>query len=80
MKTPRDLSGEQLAKTLCSRWDYRRTHQVGSHIILETETPGHQRLSIPNHTSLTVGTLGNILRAVSAHKHVTREALLESIL
>jgi hypothetical protein len=54
MKIPRDLSGEQLVRGLCSRWDYRRIHQVGSHIILETETPTHQRLSIPTHKTVMV--------------------------
>ncbi len=40
----------------------------GSQIILETEIPKHQRISIPNHNLLRVGTLNSILRAVSIHK------------
>lgn len=79
MKIPRDLGGEKLASALCRHWDYKRVHQAGSHIILETETPAHQRLSIPAHKSLNLGTLGNILRAVSTHKGVPKEAILESI-
>jgi len=39
-----------------------------------------QPLGLPAHTSLTVGTLGNIMRAESTHKEVSREVLLESIL
>jgi hypothetical protein len=27
---------------LCRDWDYRQVHQEGSHIILQTGTPGHQ--------------------------------------
>jgi len=46
---------------------------------LETETPGQQRISIPDHKVLNVGTLGNILRTVAAHKGVSRDAILESI-
>ena len=80
MKLPRDLSGEDLASGLCRHWNYRKTNQVGSHMILETEIPGHQRLSVPAHQALTVGTLGNILRAVAAHKGVSRETILRSIL
>lgn len=80
MKLPRDLSGERLATVLCRRWDYKRVHQVGSHIVLETENPAHQRISVPAHRALTVGTLGNILRAVASHKGVSREDLLKSIL
>ena len=80
MKLPRDLSGERLAGALCRQWDYSKTHQIGSHMVLETETPSHQRISIPAHRALAVGTLGNILRTVALHKGVTREELLKSIL
>ena len=76
MKLPRDLSGEALAELLCRRWEYSRIHQSGSHIILETETPSHQRVSIPAHTALRVGTLSAILRVVSDHKAVPRVDLL----
>jgi len=79
MKLPRDLSGERLVRGLCRRWGYRQTNQVGSHMILETEIPTHQRLSVPAHKNLNVGTLGNILGAVAAHKGVSREAILESL-
>jgi hypothetical protein len=46
---------------------------------LETEIPGHQRISIPDHNVLNVGTLGNILRSVAAHKGVPKDAILKSI-
>ena len=48
-------------------------------MVLETETPTHQRISVPEHESVKVGTLTSILRAVAAHKGVTREKILESI-
>jgi predicted RNA binding protein YcfA (HicA-like mRNA interferase family) len=79
MKVPRDLSGVQLIKVLCRDWDYRQVHQEGSHVILETETPTHQRLSLPNHNPLRVGTLNAILRMVATHKGVDRQALLNSL-
>lgn len=79
MKVPRDLSGAQLIKVLCRDWDYHTVHQEGSHVILQTETPGHQRLSVPNHNPLRVGTLNGILRAVAIHKRVDRQALLDSL-
>ena len=50
----------------------------GSHIILQTEEPGHQRLAVPDHTVLRIGTLNSILRAVSGHKGIERELLLQS--
>jgi predicted RNA binding protein YcfA (HicA-like mRNA interferase family) len=80
MRLPRDLSGRDLAKGLCRHWDYREIHQTGSHILLQTETPGHQRIPIPAHKSLKVGTLNEILRQIANHKGVTRQAILESIL
>ena len=79
MKIPRDLSGAQLVKVLCRDWSYRIIHQEGSHIILQTDTPSHQRLSVPNHNPLRVGTLNGIVRAVSAHKGVERQRLLDTL-
>ena len=79
MKIPRDLYGRELAAALCRDWDYARVNQVGSHIILQTETPGHHRLSIPDHKPLRLGTLNAILRDVAAAKRTTREAILGSL-
>ena len=79
MKIPRDLSGNDLIKLLVRHWGYRQIHQIGSHIILETDAPAHQRLAVPNHSALRVGTLNGILRAVAQHKHTTREDLLKHL-
>jgi predicted RNA binding protein YcfA (HicA-like mRNA interferase family) len=76
MRLPRDLAGRALIELLCRRWDYRIVHQVGSHVVLETEDPSPHRIVVPDHKRLRVGTLSAILRAVSAHKRVTREDLL----
>ncbi len=79
MKLPRDVSGDRLTRSLVQRWRYSRIHQTGSHIILETEEPSHQRIAIPNHDSLRIGTLNSILRAVSEHKGVEREAIVAGL-
>jgi predicted RNA binding protein YcfA (HicA-like mRNA interferase family) len=79
MKVPRDLSGAQLIKVLCRDWAYRQVNQEGSHVILQTETPGHQRLAVPNHNPLRVGTLNAIVRAVATHKGVDRQTVLDSL-
>lgn len=79
MKLPRDLSGQDLASTLCRKWDYRIVHQEGSHLVLETEKPSHQRIAIPAHRSLRIGTLNAILRAIESHKSVSRQDLLQSL-
>jgi predicted RNA binding protein YcfA (HicA-like mRNA interferase family) len=79
MKLPRDLSGAQLVKVLCREWGYHQLHQEGSHVILETESPAHQRLSVPNHNPLRVGTLNSIVRTVATHKGIERQTLLDSL-
>jgi len=40
-------------------------------------TPSHQRIAIPAHRTLRIGTLNAILRAVAQHKGVERSELLE---
>jgi predicted RNA binding protein YcfA (HicA-like mRNA interferase family) len=79
MKLPRDLSGAELVRVLCRDWDYQRVNQEGSHMILQTNTPASQRIAVPNHTPLRIGTLNSIFRAVAAHKGVSRQALLDSL-
>jgi predicted RNA binding protein YcfA (HicA-like mRNA interferase family) len=79
MKLPRDLSGRALVQVRTRDWGYRLVHQAGSHIILQTETPGHQRIPVPDHNPLRVGTLSSILRMVAAHKAVRREDILASV-
>ena len=79
MKLPRDLSGEDLIKHLCKHWQYDRVHQVGSHIILQTQQPMPHRIAVPAHTPLRIGTLNAILAAVAAHKGVAKEAILKNI-
>jgi hypothetical protein len=74
VKLPRELNGRDLARVLCARWAYRRVNQVGSHIVvLQTETPQHHRLSVPDHRPLRIGSLNAMLRQVAAAKGVARE-------
>jgi hypothetical protein len=79
MRIPRDVSGAHLADVLCRRWRYARANQVGSHIVLETSEPAHQRIAIPDHHPLRLGTLTSILRAVARHKAVPRDAIVASL-
>jgi len=79
MKIPRDLSGHDLVQALCRNWGYRIIHQEGSHLVLETQEPSNQRLAVPAHKNLRIGTLNAILRAVAKHKSVERQAILESL-
>lgn len=79
MKLPRDLSGRALVNCLCRHWNYKAVHQSGSHIILETEIPGHQRIPVPDHSFLRIGTLNAILRLVANHKGVSKEDILDTL-
>jgi len=79
MKIPRDVSGARLADALVRRWGYTRVHQVGSHIVLETSEPAHQRIVIPAHHPIRLGTLTSILRSVARHKGVTRDDIISSL-
>jgi predicted RNA binding protein YcfA (HicA-like mRNA interferase family) len=79
MKVPRDVSGVHLADTLCRRWQYTTVHQVGSHIILETSEPFHQRIVVPDHAPIRLGTFVSILRSVARHKGVSRDAIIATL-
>jgi predicted RNA binding protein YcfA (HicA-like mRNA interferase family) len=47
MKLPRDLAGSTLVRVLCRDLGYRVVHQIGSHVILETESLGTIGLRYP---------------------------------
>jgi predicted RNA binding protein YcfA (HicA-like mRNA interferase family) len=79
MKLPRDLSGADLIKVLCRDFNYRRIHQEGSHIILQSDSPRAHRLSVPNHNSLRTGTLNAILRAVAGAKGIDKAEVLSKL-
>jgi predicted RNA binding protein YcfA (HicA-like mRNA interferase family) len=79
MKLPRDLESKALVQSLCQHWGYVQVHQTGSHIIPDTELPSHQRIAIPAHKSLRVGTLHNILRSAANHKGIARQEILNKL-
>lgn len=51
-------------KALCSalyKIGYSIDHQIGSHIILRTDSPPYRRLTVPNHKEIAKGTLRAII-------------------
>jgi predicted RNA binding protein YcfA (HicA-like mRNA interferase family) len=76
MKTPRDVSGPNLAKAL-RKLGYAITRQTGSHLRVTTQQDGEHHEVIPNHSPIKIGTLKSILRNVSNHHRLTLAELLE---
>ena len=79
MKVPRNLSGAELIKLLCKHYGYVRIHQVGSHVILQTETPAHHRIPVPDHAPLRLGTLNAILNAVARAQGIGKSDILAKL-
>jgi predicted RNA binding protein YcfA (HicA-like mRNA interferase family) len=79
MKVGRNVSGTHFGGTLCRQWQYTTVHQVGSHIIPETSDPFHQRIVVPAHNPLRIGTFVSILRSVARHKGVSRDAIIATL-
>jgi predicted RNA binding protein YcfA (HicA-like mRNA interferase family) len=78
MRLPRDLSGEELARSL-SALGYVVTRQTGSHMRLTTHAHGEHHITIPRHAPLRVGTVAGILADVADHFGLSRETLFERL-
>ena len=78
MKLPRDISGNDLVKSL-SQLGYEISHQTGSHIRLTTQLGGEHHITIPAHDPLRVGTISAILRDIAEHHQMSREELLNML-
>ncbi len=78
MRLPRDISGEKLGKKL-QEFGYQITRQTGSHLRLTTQQNGEHHITIPNHPSLRIGTLANILSAVAQHFEISKENIIAKL-
>ena len=77
-RLPRDVTGERLVKAL-ERLGYSILRQTGSHIRMSSGQGGHDKLTIPCHNPLKVGTLSGILDEVATQTGLTRDQLLEAL-
>jgi len=75
MRTPRNISGKELASRLSSL-GYQPIRQRGSHLRLQTTQKGEHSVTIPLHDPIPIGTLKSILREVATHFDITTEELL----
>jgi len=77
LKTPRDVSGDDLARAL-ARYGYSVTRQTGSHMRLTSKKKGSEHhVTIPAHDPLRVGTLSQILSDVASYLDISRDELME---
>jgi predicted RNA binding protein YcfA (HicA-like mRNA interferase family) len=64
-KIPRDISGRELAKLL-NRYEYKAVRESGSHLrLVSTYRQTEHKITIPDHQSLKIETLNNILNDIS---------------
>ncbi|MGC8554189.1 MAG: type II toxin-antitoxin system HicA family toxin [Candidatus Acidulodesulfobacterium sp.] len=78
-KIPRDISGLELAKLL-SKYGYKVDWQKGSHLRLTTYlNNAEHHITIPNHDSIKIGTLNNILIDVAGFFGIDKKELIEKL-
>ena len=73
MKLPTDLSGQQLRRAL-ERVGFVYQRQKGSHMILRRDDP-HARVVVPDHKTLRLGTLRQILNEAGISVEQLRKLL-----
>ncbi len=79
MKLPRDVDAKEFIKAL-SKIGYQETRQVGSHIRLSITLNANQfHITIPNHNPIKIGTLNNILKAISNQLSITKDELIQKL-
>jgi predicted RNA binding protein YcfA (HicA-like mRNA interferase family) len=78
MRLPRDLTGQELARTL-AKLGYVTDRQTGSHLRLTTQENGEHHITVPNHSPIKLGTLNAILREIAEHFDIDREELLSRL-
>jgi len=79
LKLPRDVSGDDLVRSL-RRFGYAPTRQTGSHIRLTSTLRGAEHhVTVPNHQQIKIGTLAQILTDVATYLDLTREDLVRQL-
>lgn len=78
-KIPRDISGKELARAL-SKYGYTSTRETGSHLRLTSEFMGYKHnITIPDHYTIKIGTLNNILKDVAEYLKISKEQLIDEL-
>ena len=80
MRTPRNLSGVELAALLRRRYGYNITRQRGSHMRLTSTFMGYEHhVSVPRHNPIRVGTLNDILGDVAEYLGIKEDFLKQEL-
>ena len=75
-KIPRDISGRELAKLL-DRYKYKVVRESGSHIrLVSTYKQIEHKITIPDHQSIKIGTLNNILNDIAEYLNLSKQELI----
>jgi predicted RNA binding protein YcfA (HicA-like mRNA interferase family) len=77
MKIPRTISGEKLSRLL-HRFGFEITRQTGSHMRLTTIIKGEFHITIPNHKTLKIGTINNILSDIADYLEIDKKKLMKA--
>ena len=79
MKTPRNVTGKELAQAL-EVLGYQFVRQTGSHIRLTrfTDKTAHH-ITVPAHDPIKTGTLNAILKDVALACNLTKTELIEKL-
>lgn len=79
MKIPRNINSDNIIQLL-KKYDYKITHQTGSHIRLTSNLEGTKHhIAIPGHKDLKVGTINNILSDISKYLEIEKEILIKNL-
>ena len=73
----RNINAEELIKFL-KTYGYEITRQIGSHIRISSNFKKHEHnLTIPNHKSIKIGTLNNILNDVARYLEIDKAEIVK---
>lgn len=74
MRIPRNISAKELKK-----YGYEVQRQKGSHIRLITLLEGEHHITVPNHSSIKIGTLSGIISDIAAHFNKSKEEIANEL-
>ncbi len=78
MRIPRNISAKELILKL-QKYGYEVQRQKGSHIRLITSLEGKHHVTVPNHSSIKMGTLPGIISDVAAHFNKSKEEIVNEL-